>query len=681
MIYTERTVRITNGVASIDSPILLYRGDRQVEILFKIIDNKFKFSSEKGNYIKNVEASFGQLAIDCPDGSDVFTEVSPCIDGAVTFTITGEMIDELYEVGFYSFHIRLFNNDQSSRITVPPIMKGIEIREPIVIEEDDYGKVAMVDYGQVDEAIIENEQATFLDKNGNLNIEWKKGDTISSLRLNQMVGYINENAVPGEQGLKGEKGEQGPEGKTPVKGIDYFTEEDIESLNIPSIDGLATETFVKSEIAKAQFESADGNVDLSAYATKNYVDSEIDKIELAPGPKGDQGEQGPKGETGEQGLKGDDGYTPIKGVDYFTTADKEEMLSGYATEKFVSDSIANAQLGGGDSVFRDIIFGEIFELISENDNPDIVYGNIILSIDNLEVNENATNAFTVKLDTAPTNTQIVNVSVNNSYCTVNETSLTFTASDYSIAQTVTVNGVHDSANYNDKSSIITVSSGSTTSKNISVNIRNIDARPEGYDPTPVLDLDIANWDGSSKLTDKYANYDFVIKDVSKYKKTSDNGIVVTASSPATSNFSRPSSYSVRMKANIADIELAYGRLWRWENDQPSLYIDLSQKNINYKFAGSGNAAYRILEPFTNYANTVIDIICCHDSATRKISMYINGKSVGDINGTYASPAVGNALSIGNIDTSAYNINFTLYKFQVYDKSLSQEEAEVLYNEG
>lgn len=221
MIFTERTVKIKNGVASIDAPIILYRGDRQVEILFKIIDSKYKFSSEQGNYIKNVEASFGQLAIDCPDGSDVFTEVTPCIDGAVTFTITGEMIDELYEVGFYSFHIRLFNNDQSSRITIPPIMKGIEIREPMVIEGDDYGEVAMVNYGQVDKAIIENEQATFLDENGNLNIEWKKGDIISSLRLNQMIGYINDNAVPGEKG---------DDGYTPIKGVDYFTTADKEEM-------------------------------------------------------------------------------------------------------------------------------------------------------------------------------------------------------------------------------------------------------------------------------------------------------------------------------------------------------------------------------------------------------------------------------------------------------------------
>lgn len=136
MIFTERTIKVNNGVAKIDSPIILYRGDRQVEIVFKIINSKYKFSSEKGNYIAYVDASFGQLAIDCPDGTDVFTEVTPCVDGAVTFAITGEMIDELYEVGSYSFHIRLFNNDRSSRITIPPVQNGIEIKEPIVIEEE-----------------------------------------------------------------------------------------------------------------------------------------------------------------------------------------------------------------------------------------------------------------------------------------------------------------------------------------------------------------------------------------------------------------------------------------------------------------------------------------------------------------------------------------------------------------
>jgi hypothetical protein len=42
-----------------------------------------------------------------------------------------------------------------------------------------------------------------------------------------------------------------------------------------------------------------GEIDLSAYATKTYVNDAIDDIELTPGPKGDKGD---KGEPGEDGV-------------------------------------------------------------------------------------------------------------------------------------------------------------------------------------------------------------------------------------------------------------------------------------------------------------------------------------------------------------------------------------------
>ncbi|MCI7208470.1 MAG: phage tail repeat domain-containing protein [Clostridium sp.] len=45
---------------------------------------------------------------------------------------------------------------------------------------------------------------------------------------------------------------------------------------IPSIEGLATEDYVKNEIANAQL--SQGEVDLSGYATKNDLDTKVDKI-------------------------------------------------------------------------------------------------------------------------------------------------------------------------------------------------------------------------------------------------------------------------------------------------------------------------------------------------------------------------------------------------------------------
>ena len=112
MIYTQRNISIRNNTATIDSTILLYRGDREVEIQFTIVDSKFRFKSNKGNVIDSTQASYGQLTISLPDGTDLFSDVTETQNGAVIFSITGEMIDELHEIGFYSFHIRLFNVSQ-----------------------------------------------------------------------------------------------------------------------------------------------------------------------------------------------------------------------------------------------------------------------------------------------------------------------------------------------------------------------------------------------------------------------------------------------------------------------------------------------------------------------------------------------------------------------------------------
>ena len=198
MIYTERKVSIKNDIATIDSPIILFRGDREVEIMFTIVDSKFKFESNKGNVIDKTQAAFGQLAVDLPDGTDLFTEIVECENGVVVFSITGEMIDEIHEVGFYSFHIRLFNDDKTSRITLPPVMEGIEIREPLIIEGDventDLVGDATVGYSMV-QAVGTDEEV--FDEEGNyIPTVWGIGDKITAEKLNKIeegVVVANEN--------------------------------------------------------------------------------------------------------------------------------------------------------------------------------------------------------------------------------------------------------------------------------------------------------------------------------------------------------------------------------------------------------------------------------------------------------------------------------------------------------
>lgn len=188
MIYTERKVSIKNDIATIDSPIILFRGDREVEIMFTIVDSKFKFESNKGNVIDKTQAAFGQLAVDLPDGTDLFTEIVECENGVVVFSITGEMIDEIHEVGFYSFHIRLYNDDKTSRITLPPVMEGIEIREPLIIEGDventDLVGDATVGYSMI-QAVGADEEV--FDEDGNyIPTVWGIGDKITADKLNKI---------------------------------------------------------------------------------------------------------------------------------------------------------------------------------------------------------------------------------------------------------------------------------------------------------------------------------------------------------------------------------------------------------------------------------------------------------------------------------------------------------------
>ena len=135
MIYGESTITARNGVSTIDSPILLYRGDRGIDVIFTIIQSKSKFDSGE-NLILKLDAYYAQLVIDRPDDKFILSDISRCEEGKIRFTISKEMIDELVEVGHYSIQIRLFNESKSSRITLPPIENALLVKEPMIAEDD-----------------------------------------------------------------------------------------------------------------------------------------------------------------------------------------------------------------------------------------------------------------------------------------------------------------------------------------------------------------------------------------------------------------------------------------------------------------------------------------------------------------------------------------------------------------
>lgn len=136
MIYTSVKVTIKNNNATIDNKIILYRGDKNVEVQFEIVESLYRqYKLEGSNTIDNLGASHGQLVILKPDRSYVFSNITETKDGKVIFTIPYDLINEETEVGEFTFQIRLYDESQDSRVTLPPVEGGIVVKEPIAIEE------------------------------------------------------------------------------------------------------------------------------------------------------------------------------------------------------------------------------------------------------------------------------------------------------------------------------------------------------------------------------------------------------------------------------------------------------------------------------------------------------------------------------------------------------------------
>lgn len=201
MIFTESTIKISNNVSKMDSTIVLYRGDKNVEIRFTILQSPFKYSNTVAtNVIESTNASYGQLVIKTPnDKPPIFSEVSATKEGTVLFTITKEMIDEIEELGVYTFQIRLMDENKQSRVTIPPVENGIEIKEPIAIEDDNTTNVVGLAKANYAVATLSDVDTPAFDDNGTyIKTNWNDGDIITNVSLNKIEDGIyttNENVT------------------------------------------------------------------------------------------------------------------------------------------------------------------------------------------------------------------------------------------------------------------------------------------------------------------------------------------------------------------------------------------------------------------------------------------------------------------------------------------------------
>lgn len=180
MIYIERTINISDNSASIEEPVILYKGDRNIEVQFIINNSPFKYRT-------GIDLTYGQLVIKRPNTDPIFSEPAKLSSGKVLFVITGEMIDDLIELGDYDFQIRLLNADKTSRATLPPVSAGILIKEPVC--EEDGVNYASVNYTKA----ATGETLDVFDDNGDyIRTDWANGDLITDSKLNKIEAALYE---------------------------------------------------------------------------------------------------------------------------------------------------------------------------------------------------------------------------------------------------------------------------------------------------------------------------------------------------------------------------------------------------------------------------------------------------------------------------------------------------------
>lgn len=183
MLYARVVLWVKKDEVISDSKVILYRGDKNVDI---------EFTLKSVDYVLS-ESAFAQLILTRPYATSVFSEIFKIGDNKVIVRITGDMIDELNEKESYAIQIRLFDSERVARVTLPPCYDVICVREPIAVEQTD-GDEALVNLAKVNYALTgrNSEQIGDVFTDGVYNkTVWYDGDLITDGRLNKVEDALH----------------------------------------------------------------------------------------------------------------------------------------------------------------------------------------------------------------------------------------------------------------------------------------------------------------------------------------------------------------------------------------------------------------------------------------------------------------------------------------------------------
>ncbi len=341
-------VTLEDDIATPSERIFIYKGDVGVDIIIELKNFNYKIDSiSEKNMINRIEAYFKT-----PQGivRQYNDEVDVINGDRIKFSFSKNVINDMQIIGQYELQFHLFDKE-NNRITIPSYY--FYVKEPLhnTSEEQEYD--SRVDYARVDYSRVKDDIVLFeVTENGYIKTNWQSGDLITSAKLNKIEAqletntnkinklendsdfatnsYVNEmlggkrlvylTQAEYDNLTEAEKNDENVVYNITDVEIDYVTEEELNNKE------YATQIYVSAKIAEAQLSG--GEVDLSAYATKDDLKTKIDyEIDVGSGI--------------ELPIVFDGSYNSL--------TDKPEIpsLEGYATETYVNNKISEAQLGGG----------------------------------------------------------------------------------------------------------------------------------------------------------------------------------------------------------------------------------------------------------------------------------------------------------------------------------------------
>lgn len=190
MIYKKCIMTINKNNATLDEDIYLFRLDKNIELHFTIVNNKYKFEkSDLNNIIAQTNAAYFQIRLYRSDEIKYTFAIQPTQDGVAVLTITDDLINDPIEVGEYDFQISLLDADKTSMISMPIVTKQLHVCEPLVDNQAIMGRAVL---GLTNLASGEIKNA--FDSEGNYIREiHKDGDILSAQLINKFEEALDTN--------------------------------------------------------------------------------------------------------------------------------------------------------------------------------------------------------------------------------------------------------------------------------------------------------------------------------------------------------------------------------------------------------------------------------------------------------------------------------------------------------